>query len=79
MFDPALCSTLVADRALTDRTQKLKDARNEASKEIEAYKQSKERDFKSFESTVRSFNLSSYNPVDALISTQERHRVYKQA
>ena len=35
-----------------DRTQRLKDARTEASKEIEEYKHSKDREFSDFESSV---------------------------
>jgi V-type H+-transporting ATPase subunit G len=35
-----------------DRVQKLKDARAEAAKEIEAYRAQKEKDFTSFESEV---------------------------
>ena len=42
----------------TDRLQKLKDARAEASKEIEAYKKAKEAEFKSFESSVRPYLLT---------------------
>lgn len=37
---------------MTDRTQKFKDARSEAAKEVEAYKAQKEKDFKQFESEV---------------------------
>lgn len=37
----------------TDRVQKLKDARAEATKEIEEYKKAKEQEFKAFESSVR--------------------------
>jgi V-type H+-transporting ATPase subunit G len=40
-----------------DRVQKLKDARSEASKEIEDYKKAKEREFRAFEASVRSFTL----------------------
>lgn len=36
-----------------DRLQRLKDARSEASREIEEYRQAKEADFKSFEALVR--------------------------
>jgi len=39
---------------MTDRTQKVKDARTEAAKEIVAYKAQKEKDFKQFESEVLS-------------------------
>lgn len=35
-----------------DRVQKLKDARSEAAKEIEAYKAKKEEEFKRFKSEV---------------------------
>lgn len=35
-----------------DRTQKLKDARSEAAKEIEAYKKEKEAEFAKFEQEV---------------------------
>jgi V-type H+-transporting ATPase subunit G len=35
-----------------DRVQKLKDARSEAAKEIEAYKAKKDEEFKKFESDV---------------------------
>jgi len=35
-----------------DRTQRLKDARTEASKEIEEYKHSKDREFSDFENSV---------------------------
>ena len=35
-----------------DRVQKLKDARAEASKEVEDYKKQKEKDYKAFESKV---------------------------
>lgn len=37
-----------------DRTQKVKDARSEAAKEVEAYKAQKQKDFKQFESEVNS-------------------------
>jgi hypothetical protein len=39
----------------TDRVQKLKDARSEAAKEIQAYKDSKDKEFKKFESDVSGF------------------------
>jgi V-type H+-transporting ATPase subunit G len=42
---------------VTDRVQKLKDARTEAGKEIEEYKRAKEQEFKAFESSVRSNHL----------------------
>jgi len=36
----------------TDRTQRVKDARTEAAKEIEAYKAQKAKDFEKFEAEV---------------------------
>ena len=36
-----------------DRVQKLRDARSEASKEIEEYKKAKEEEFKAFQASVR--------------------------
>lgn len=50
-----------ADRTKTppDRTQKVKDARSEAQKEIEAYKKQKESEFKKFEAEVCLPSLSS--------------------
>lgn len=36
-----------------DRVQKLKDARTQATKEIEEYRKQKEQQFKSFEASVR--------------------------
>ena len=51
-----MCATSVPTVALliamTDRVQRLKEARAEAEKEIEAYKQSKEQEFKAIESKV---------------------------
>lgn len=46
------CGCLLRPR-LTDRVQRLKDARSEAAKEIAAYKASKEQEFKAFEASVR--------------------------
>jgi V-type H+-transporting ATPase subunit G len=37
----------------TDRTKRVKDARSEAQKEIDEYKSSKDKEFKSFEEKVR--------------------------
>jgi Vacuolar (H+)-ATPase G subunit len=37
---------------MVDRTQRVKDARTESAKEIEAYKTQKEKEFKQFESEV---------------------------
>jgi len=41
-----------------DRVQRLKDARAEAAKEIEQYKQAKDEEFRAFESSVRSTTQS---------------------
>ena len=38
---------------LTDRVQKLKEARTQATKEIEEYRKFKEEEFKAFEASVR--------------------------
>ena len=46
-----LCSAVFMNIDV-DRVQKLKDARAEAAKEIEAYRAQKEKDFTSFESEV---------------------------
>ena len=37
-----------------DRTQRLKDAQSEATKEIEAYKAQKDQEFKAYEASVRT-------------------------
>lgn len=37
----------------TDRTKRVKDARDEAKKEVDEYRTSKEQEFKQFESEVR--------------------------
>jgi hypothetical protein len=39
---------------MVDRTQRVKDARTESAKEIEAYKAQKEKEFKQFESEVHT-------------------------
>ena len=38
---------------ITDRTKRVKDARSEAQKEIDEYRESKESEFKDFEKEVR--------------------------
>ena len=38
----------------TDRTKKVKEARDEAKKEIDTYRKEKDNDFKKFESEVRT-------------------------
>ena len=50
---PRRFTRYVLSRVL-DRTQRLKDARSEAAKEIEEYKKAKEAEFKSFEASVRT-------------------------
>ena len=50
-----LCSSVFMNINV-DRVQKLKDARAEAAKEIEAYRAQKEKDFTSFESEVRNIS-----------------------
>lgn len=50
-------SSLTHPTTCSDRVQKLKDARAEASKEIEAYKKAKEDEFKAFEASVRGRGL----------------------
>lgn len=49
--------TAALTSASLDRTQKVKDARSEAQKEIEEYKRQKEQEFKRFESEVRPLGL----------------------
>jgi hypothetical protein len=50
----------IHDKVLTsiDRTQKVKDARTEAAKDIETYKAQKEKDFKQFDAEVRHSRLT---------------------
>ncbi len=45
---------------IADRVQRLKDARSEAAKEIEAYKASKDQEFKAFEASVRPVTMISF-------------------
>ena len=54
-------SSNVVLMTLPYRVQKLKDARSEAAKEIEQYKDSKEQEFKKFESEVSRSSLCSVN------------------
>lgn len=48
---------LPLDPLTPDRVQKLKDARSEAAKEIEAYKAKKEEEYKKFESDVSGVSV----------------------
>lgn len=46
-----------------DRTKRIRDAKSEAQKEIEEYKNQKEEEFKKFEAEVRSaYSTSRYQP-----------------
>jgi hypothetical protein len=42
----------------TDRTKRVKEARDEAKKEIEAYKKGKDEEFKKFEAEVRTYTAN---------------------
>ncbi|KAH0582852.1 hypothetical protein H2248_010757 [Termitomyces sp. 'cryptogamus'] len=53
-----------ATKSVTDRVQRLKDARSEASKEIEAYKQAKEAEFRAFESSHAGTTSDAQTTVD---------------
>lgn len=57
-----LCIYVLPDPTLLDRVQRLKDARTEASKEIEDYKRSKELEFKAFEDSVRRISYNYMPP-----------------
>ena len=57
-----LCIYILSDPMLLDRVQRLKDARTEASKEIEEYKRSKELEFKAFEDSVRRISYNCMPP-----------------
>ena len=52
----------------TDRVQKLKDARAEAAKEIEAYRAQKDKDFTTFESEVSDRGIPVIVASETLIS-----------
>jgi hypothetical protein len=64
---------LAALTATPDRTQKVKDARSEAQKEIEQYKQQKEAEFKKFEAEVL-LQFAPFKRYLTGISTQGRTR-----
>ena len=58
-----MCATAAAPclTALTpppDRTKRVKDARNEAQKEIEDYRKQKDAEFQKFEKEVRTLRLT---------------------
>ncbi|KAK0202955.1 H+-ATPase G subunit-domain-containing protein [Desarmillaria ectypa] len=54
----------IVQQARQYRVQKLKDARSEASKEIEAYKKSKEEEFKAFEASHAGSTSSAQASID---------------
>jgi hypothetical protein len=56
LFHPSHASTLFL--ILPDRVQRLKDARTEADKEIEAYRKVKEQEFTAFQSSVSPISYS---------------------
>ncbi|KAF9461198.1 H+-ATPase G subunit-domain-containing protein [Collybia nuda] len=54
----------IVQQARQYRVQKLKDARSEATKEIEEYKKAKERDFKAFEQSYAGTTSNAQTAVD---------------
>ncbi|KAG5353817.1 hypothetical protein E4T56_gene12578 [Termitomyces sp. T112] len=54
----------IVQQARQYRVQRLKDARSEASKEIEAYKQAKEAEFRAFESSHAGTTSDAQTTVD---------------
>jgi len=54
----------IVQQARQYRVQKLKDARAEASKEIEAYKKSKDEEFKTFESSHAGTTSTAQTAID---------------
>ncbi|KAG6857471.1 hypothetical protein H0H87_003538 [Tephrocybe sp. NHM501043] len=54
----------IVQQARQYRVQKIKDARSEASKEIEAYKQAKEAEFRAFESSHAGSTSNAQTAVD---------------
>lgn len=57
----------------TDRVQKLKDARSEAAKEIEAYKAKKDEEFKKYESEVSGLSLLIITSIDTSNGSTRPH------
>ncbi|TRM60721.1 H+-ATPase G subunit-domain-containing protein [Schizophyllum amplum] len=72
----------IVQQARQYRTQKLKDARSEAAKEIEDYKKAKEAEFKSFEASHAGTTSNAQVAVDketeqklqAITDTYEQHK-----
>ncbi|KAK9451938.1 H+-ATPase G subunit-domain-containing protein [Limtongia smithiae] len=60
----------IVAKARAYRTQKLKDARTEATKEIDAYKAAKETEFKKFESEHSSSNTKAEEEANAGVQTE---------
>ena len=54
---------------IADRTKKVREARDEAKKELEAYKSQKEVEFKKFESEVRATTVQGH-PADYSLTRQ---------
>ncbi|KAF8661359.1 hypothetical protein AX16_001454 [Volvariella volvacea WC 439] len=55
----------IVDQARQYRVQKLKDARAQATKEIEEYKQTKEEEFRAFEASHQGTTSSAQSAIDA--------------
>lgn len=59
-----------------DRTKRIKEARDEAKKEIDTYRQTKEAEFKKFESEVRLEVQPYMAPVPRMATTSMPHQFY---
>ena len=62
---------------IADRVQKLKEARTQATKEIEEYRKFKEDEFKAFEASVRRAPLAHIAILDASHSTPATRRTHR--
>lgn len=60
---------------IPDRTQKLKDARSEAAKEIEELKSSKDKEYAQFKKEVSGRSRLHYEDVEVQSLTQHLHRI----
>lgn len=61
MYDPSSSRRYLTDSMILrnqDRTKRLKDAKSEAHKEIEEYRQQKEEEFRKFEAEVRHLHTT---------------------
>lgn len=58
-----MTSSGTTDNLETDRTKRVKDAKNEAQKEIEDYRKQKEDEFKQYEQKVRTLAAGLTNSV----------------